>query len=261
MCLCQSIILREKLKESEQTLIKLRKSRFQPAFVPTIGFLLFLPLLTFLGFWQIDRAEQKRALIEKQNARRNERPIRLPAKEINFEEYRYKPVIVQGKYDSEHQFLVDNRVVGGKAGFYVLAPFRISHRQRAVLVNRGWIPAGSDRSILPNVDIENPTATVTGIIDRFPGVGFRLKNAGVPAAGWPSIVQVVDPGKLSELLGYQIASFQLLLDKDAQDGFYRDWKIKLHVSPEKHRAYAFQWFALAATLTVLYLWYSTRLNE
>src|SRR5690625_517931 len=41
--------------------MRLGRYRFQPSLWPSLAVLLLLPLLLGLGFWQLDRAEQKRA--------------------------------------------------------------------------------------------------------------------------------------------------------------------------------------------------------
>jgi len=45
----------------------------------------------------------------------------------------------------------------------------------------------------------------------------------------------------------------LLLDKEDQFGFIRDWKPVYGVTPDKHKAYAVQWFTLAVVLLMIYV--------
>lgn len=234
------------------------RHRFRPALVPTLVTLLLFPILLSLGFWQLDRAEQKRLLLEKQNSRRNDRPIQLRENNYSFEDLRFRRVIVRGVYDREHQLLIDNQIVKGKAGFFVLTPLHIQNSQHVVLVNRGWVPLGRDRMNLPDIKIVQKEVTVTGVMDNFPQVGIKLKGAEVPTEGWPAIVQIVEVSTLSKRLGYSLLPLQILLDQDSGQGYYRHWQFSTRMSPEKHQAYALQWFALAATLTILYLWYSTK---
>jgi len=53
-------------------------------------------------------------------------------------------------------------------------------------------------------------------------------------------------------LDYPIAGYQLLLDPDAADGFARAWQPQV-MTPEKHIAYAVQWFGLAIALFIIYI--------
>jgi len=124
-----------------------------------------------------------------------------------------------------------------------------------VLVNRGWVPMGRNRADLPDLSMGTTQVDVTGMIDHFPSVGFRLQGAGIPTDGWPAIVQVVDEKILSDRLDYPLLSFQILLDPKCEEGYLRRWKMAApRMTPEKHVGYAFQWFALTTVLVLLYLW-------
>ncbi|MCK5666942.1 MAG: hypothetical protein KAI17_25825, partial [Thiotrichaceae bacterium] len=79
--------------------------------------------------------------------------------------------------------------------------------------------------------------------------------------GWPSVVQIVDKQKITNKLNQPILDFQVQLSSDQQYGYIREWYINTRIPPEKHTAYAFQWFALAVTLTLLALWGSCKTNK
>ncbi len=80
----------------------------------------------------------------------------------------------------------------------------------------------------------------------------------MPSQGWPSIVQIIEAQKMSEKLQRIILGFQVQLAKDQANGYIREWHIVSRMPPEKHIAYAFQWFALAVTLFLLMLWISCK---
>jgi surfeit locus 1 family protein len=168
---------------------------------------------------------------------------------------------VTGHYDQAHQFLIDNQINAGNAGYFVLTPFVLQGETKAVLINRGWVPLNQNRSILPDVQLEKEQTVVTGRINRFPSVGIKLAGAEIPSEGWPSVVQVVDSQVLAKKLAYSLFPFQLELDKDLPEGFKREWHATTVMLPEQHTAYAMQWFALAFTLTILFIWYSNKRND
>jgi surfeit locus 1 family protein len=230
--------------------------------IPTLVYLCLLPPLLALGMWQLDRSEQKRALLKLQEQAVATETLHLSAGiENNTEALRYRQVEVIGRYDVAHQFLLDNQISGGKAGYFVLTPLVLTGETKAVLVNRGWIPLNQDRSVLPDLQINKVQATIAGRINHFPSVGIKLAGAEIPTAGWPSVVQVVDSNVLAEKLGYSLFQFQLELDKELPDGFKREWHTSTIMLPEQHTAYAIQWFALALTLTILFIWYSFKNND
>lgn len=174
------------------------------------------------------------------------------------EELRYREVKALGNYDQNHQFLIDNQVVEGKAGYFVITPFILNGSNKAVLVNRGWVLLNQDRSILPEISFNDDDTSISGRINNFPSVGYKLKGAEIPTDGWPSVVQVIDKAVLEKRLGYPLFPFQVQLGKDQANGYWREWRIGVTITPEKHKAYAFQWFGLAITLVILFIWFTSK---
>jgi surfeit locus 1 family protein len=227
--------------------------------IPTLVYLCLLPVLLALGMWQLDRSEQKRLLLKLQEQAGSAEVLHLSGDmENKADTLRYRQVEVSGRYDVAHQFLIDNQINGGKAGYLVLTPLELTGETKAVLVNRGWIAQNPDRTILPDLQINNAQAIIRGRVNHFPSVGIKLAGAEIPTAGWPSLVQVVDVNVLAKKLGYSLFQFQVELDKGLPDGFKREWQASTIMLPEQHMAYAIQWFALALTLTLLFIWYSFR---
>lgn len=140
-----------------------------------------------------------------------------------------------------------------------MTPLVLTGMNKAVLVNRGWVPLNKERHILPDIKIKSGAkVTLTGRINNFPVVGMKLAGAEIPSDSWPSVVQLVDINILSTKLGTPLLPFQIELEPALSDGFLRDWKTNSIISPEKHVAYAVQWFGLAATLTILFIRFSRK---
>lgn len=226
---------------------------FRPGRLPSLLTLLLIPAFCALGVWQLQRAELKRGLMAQQQARERLPPRPLPTAPFDLEELRYVPVSVRGSYDADHQFLLDNQVVDGHPGFRVLTPLRLQTGE-AVLVNRGWIPQNQDRRLLPPLPAPSGIVSIYGSIDRFPGVGYRLKGAEIPAPGWPAVVQLAEPEPLAERLGYRLLPYQVLLAAGESGGF-QVTRRQLELHPETSQGYALQWFSFAAATLILYLWY------
>ena len=237
---------------------------FRLSIIPVVVILCLLYLLISLGMWQLDRSDEKKALLDQQSQRSKDKIVQLTLHSAGrAEELRYREVKASGKYDRDHQFLIDNQVVEGKAGYFVMTPFLLSDSSWAVLVNRGWVPVNQDRSILPEVFFDVDDTSITGRINNFPSVGYKLKGAEIPTDGWPSVVQVIDKALLEKRLGYPLFPFQVQLGKDQKNGYWREWRSRVTMTPEKHKAYAFQWFGLAITLVILIIWFNSKkkLNE
>jgi surfeit locus 1 family protein len=225
--------------------------------LPTLVFLCLLSLLLSLGTWQLNRAEEKRDFLLQQAQSQTVETLRLStAIENNAETLRYRKLEVVGHYDVQHQFLIDNQISEGKVGYFVLTPFMLQGENKAVLVNRGWIALNQDRTQLPDVSITAEPTVISGRVNNFPSVGIKIAGAEIPTDSWPSVVQVVNSQILAKKLGYPLYTFQLELDKEHPHGFKREWHTTTLMPPEQHTAYAVQWFALAFTLTVLFIVYS-----
>ncbi|WP_374088303.1 SURF1 family protein [Methylomicrobium lacus] len=225
--------------------------------IPTLVVLCILPILIALGFWQLDRAEQKRAFFAAQKNGMAAPVLQLTAATADEKDVlRYRSAVASGHYDGDHQILIDNQIAGGKVGYFVLTPFILADGNKAVLVNRGWVPAHQDRKTLPDPALQQNPAQISGRINHFPGVGIKLAGADQPSAGWPAVVQVADSAILSARLGYPVFPFMIELDKQAPEGYRREWREVSVMPPEQHVAYAVQWFGLALALVLLFLWFS-----
>ncbi|GFO71997.1 surfeit locus 1 family protein [Bathymodiolus japonicus methanotrophic gill symbiont] len=238
-------------------------SRCKIKIVPLIGFIALLALLLRLGFWQLSRAEEKREFLANQTAMMQKQPQPIGQLLADNKPIRYRRVIAKGHYDVQHQILLDNQIHQGKVGYLVLTPFILAHDPTTILVNRGWVLMDKDRSKLPAIDFIPSTEmiAITGVLNEFPQVGLVLKGADQPSEGWPSKLQIINQQKITSKLGRSIADYQLQLAAGEPYGYVREWHVHTRMPPEKHTAYAFQWFALAATLTLLILWISCKTKK
>ena len=236
---------------------KLFQRDFKFSFFYSSLYLLLLILLISLGFWQLGRADEKRLLIKQQQSRLNTILELNGQTEDNSQLLRYRQIVASGYYETDKQFLIDNQIVGGKAGYFVMTPFILQGSTKAVLVNRGWLPANPDRNILPDITVDGEQITLQGRVNTFPSVGIKLEGAEIPTEGWPSVVQLVESNVLAKKLGKDLFSFQVELAPESAAGYTRNWQENSFMPPEKHIAYATQWFGLAITLTVLFFWYSS----
>jgi surfeit locus 1 family protein len=130
---------------------------------------------------------------------------------------------------------------------------RLADSEAVVLVNRGWVPVGNSRAELPDIPGTDGEVLVDGIVKLPPKRFFRLAAVDETNTGWPKVVQQLEMGELEQLLDSTLEPLILLLDKDDEFGFYRDWKAVYGVTVDKHRAYAMQWFSLAVVLLVIYI--------
>lgn len=164
-------------------------------YVAVIGLLALGALFACLGAWQLARADVSRATLAAFEAGAAE-PVRAALPRSLDEERRFERVQVRGEYELEPQFLLDNMLHDGVAGYHVLSALRVHGLRERVLVNRGWVPVGADRRVLPEVAVSPGERTVVGRLERLPRPGIRLGEdsaSGAPDPCWCCNIQPRKP--------------------------------------------------------------------
>ena len=219
---------------------------------------LLFPALLRLGFWQLEREQEKVQLQNLYTERQQQAPVDLPGLDQQ-EDMQYRQVSIAGNYDNNHIFLLDNKIYQGQAGYEVIVPL-LTDNGLVVFINRGWIPQGQYREQLPEVPLINGPVELAGSI--YVAVGEQLVlGSEVATAGWPKVIQTLDTAGLFALAGYgtelRVFPYSVRIDENSPGALTRYWPV-ISTTPEKHRAYAVQWFAMAAVLLGLYLYSSFR---
>ena len=226
--------------------------------VSTLAVAIFLPVFIALGYWQLQRAEQKRELQAEYDRRASDAPVRISGKLHLAEDLRFYRVVVDGAYESEFQLLVDNRVHNGIAGFFVVTPLRISNSNVRVLVNRGWLPWGEHREHLPAIDVPAGEQRVTGVATVPTDNRFTLGEVESLRKSQPTLWPYLDFVRYRQSVPFPVQPVIVLLDPHGGVGGYtREWN-RLDTGIAVHQGYAFQWFALAAGALVIYILLSRR---
>lgn len=218
-----------------------------------------------LGFWQLSRAEEKIEWQVAADTASQLDPIPIAEAPLPLtSERRYIRVELTGRFESEQQFLWDNRIHKGLAGYEVVTPFRLVNGQ-LVLVNRGWVRADQRREVLPDVDFASTEVeTMSGVLTQ-PSIGFSSGPAVDPAAQrWPKRMQHFAFAELNAALGEPVlAGVVQNLSSSARNSvpMYNDVWQPVSTGPERHYGYAFQWFAMFAALTLLFFYLNLERNR
>jgi surfeit locus 1 family protein len=227
---------------------------FQPALAPTAASMVVFPLLLALGFWQLDRADQKQALLESSLEKSSLDPVDLNQESSlrkNGQAMMWRRCLASGRY-SERVFLLDNQVVNGVHGYLVFSPFKLAGSGPWVVVNRGWVPAGNYRDVVPETGIPEEAVTISGIAQQPPSAGlFSGGQTEEKMGNGVSRMQSIRLDILENILGQELLSYVIRLEPSSPTGFVREWAAP-GSGRERHLGYAFQWFALAAVLAVIY---------
>jgi surfeit locus 1 family protein len=225
--------------------------RFAPTGFGTVLTLLAVVAFVSLGRWQWSKGELREAQAQ-EFAHGSERAVPLGSRSLG-EMERFQRVSVRGHYDPAHQFLLDNRINEGRAGYEVLTPLDLADG-RSLLVNRGWVPFTGYREKLPDVAFEAAPATeVLGRVEELPTEGLQSGRAPPDAqAPWPRVTTFPHPAELSAALGRTLEGRILLLDARAPDGYVREWQPP-GLPAMRHWSYAVQWWAFAGLAVVLWV--------
>jgi surfeit locus 1 family protein len=227
--------------------------RFAPQAWAIVLTSLLVAAFVSLGWWQIGRAREKRAMMDSFERGATTSVALVGA--IVDELPRYQHVSVAGQYEPARQILLDNMPSStGQPGYRVLTPLRREAAERILLVDRGWVSLGATRQDRPVVAVEAGPRTVAGRLDGLPVPGLRVGNAQAPGeTGWPRVLNFPTQADVEAALGQPVESRILLLDASSPDGYQRNWRPSVGFPPERHLGYAIQWFALAVTLIVIFV--------
>lgn len=232
--------------------------RFRPGLVPSIAVAVLLPLFLYMGYWQLQRAEEKRALQAEYDTRANGPAVQVERQVQGVEALRFYRIVATGRYETDRQILIDNRVHQGRVGYHVITPLRLENSEVRLLVNRGWVSIGEGRDRLPAVDAPAGLQQVSGVATVPAEKYFTLREPDPLDHGWQRVWQNMDMARYRAAVPFPMQPVVVLLDPaSGAGGFTREWS-RLDAGISVHQGYAFQWFMLAAGLAAIYLFMSLR---
>jgi len=213
-----------------------------------------------LGLWQSSRAVEKEQRLERMVELKQQNAVSLTevlALAVDNQQADYIndfPVNIEGDFLPDIVFLLDNQTNKYSLGYRAYQV--VQSEDYAVLVNLGWVQGSINRQELPKITALTGTHNFHGNI-RFIEKGIMLMEQKLQVNQWPLRVQQIELEKFSTLIGVQLLPFVVYLDKNEQLGYEKNWQ-PIVMPPEKHRAYAFQWYSLAVAWLSLMIWASYR---
>jgi surfeit locus 1 family protein len=207
-----------------------------------------------LGVWQLDRAAQKTALQASLDERGALPPLAtgdLATEAGAAALQHHRRVQLSGRWRPEATVYLENRQMNGRPGFFVVTPLELDDGS-AVLVQRGWQP----RDLLDRTKVV-PPPTPSGQVDvagRIAPPPARLYEFDGDSSG--PVRQNLDLTSFSREWRLELRPLSVLqlAESAPSDGLLRDWLVPA-TGVHKHYGYAFQWFALAALILGLYVWF------
>lgn len=237
--------------------MKILGRQFAPAWWATGLTAAGVALTIALGFWQLNRANEKQALQSRIDEYARATPIAVGREALNPAEVLLKRVEVRGRFEPRHVVFLDNRVYQKRAGYHVLMPLRIGNSEKFVLVNRGWIAGSGERNRTPTVITPEGEVTVRGTATPFSERYLELSSKIAEGNIWQNMV--LERYRQATQLDVQPFVIQQIDAGEFNDHLVRDWP-PVDLKRNTHLAYAVQWFALAIAIFVYYIVVNVRRN-
>ena len=216
------------------------------AIVAIVGFVL-------LGFWQLRRHDERSNVNAVILQRSEARPVGLAELLAVYGEdpdaLEYRRVRIAGTYLPDDEVLWQARTLRGSSGHDVLTP--LAHANRAVVVNRGWVPIDVVGPPVRGAEPESTTVEVTGVIRR----GQQPGGLGPtdPASGPLERISRVDLDRLQRQIDLDLYPFYLLLESQIPaQGSLPVLRPGSATDAGPHLGYAMQWFLFAGVTALSY---------
>lgn len=199
-----------------------------------------------LGFWQLNRASQKATLIADFALRQTTAP--LNAHDLTTQSapttLRYRPVAFQGATLNAFPILLENVFQNNQLGYRWYHLVSLNDKQ-VILTEGDWVLSGPSRDVLPPKPADLKTRFVTGYLEQPYRNPFMRKAIESDKITWPLRMQTLDLTLLSQLIGKEVYPMIIVSKTPTAKNF--------PVPPERHRAYATQWFGLAGACFIVSL--------
>jgi surfeit locus 1 family protein len=223
----------------------------------TLLVLLGTAVLMRLGFWQLERLEQRRAFNEHFLSVMALPRLELtaaPAEDLSMMEYRL--ATVSGVYDHENQVALRNQYNGLVFGYHLVTPLVLADGS-AILVNRGWIPASGNETPADWRKYDQPgEQTISGVLR----LGEEPEMGGVPdpelAEGQTRLEfwNNLHLARIARQIPHPLLPVYLQPDQPADNDQppIVPARPEIEITEGSHQGYAMQWFTFAAMLFLGY---------
>lgn len=209
---------------------------------------LVMALFMRLGFWQLQRAVQKEDMLTAEQYLSHEDATGWQAGKPLPKQY--QRLKITGRYLSP-VFLLDNQHYEHRFGYNVLSPFVLDNGE-VIIIDRGWVVGDSRRQNFPKVSFPKQTMTVVGSA-YFPSEKQWVLGPVVDSKTKDIVVlEILSEKIFNQVLQKKVYPFIIRLDKREPYGFVRQWKV-VSMPPQRHKAYALQWFAMAFVVFILFV--------
>jgi surfeit locus 1 family protein len=214
--------------------------------LPTLAVIAGMILLARLGFWQLDRLDQRREKNAALVAALESEPVDLNTAVLpdDLIPLKDRDAVAQGEFDFSHQGIVKLQTFQGQPGVNLVAPLVLDGGDTAVLVDRGWVPEDNNYAAYDESGpvIINGYIALTQTLNRGGTLTDELAWYRVDIAA----IQTQMPYKLLPIFIKQAPG-----ENNDQPPLRSEREVDLSEGP--HMGYAVQWFLFSTILGVMYI--------
>lgn len=240
-----------------KTVLQFGELKFHINWLIAVCVALTVALLTNLGFWQLGRLDDKRALREAMQDRLEATPVALaqiaprssPVSELQAETLENLRVTASGHYWNEASFVVAFQFFQGAPGFELITPFELEETGETVLVSRGWVAPGPGDDGMPYVVPIEGERQLTGQL-HVPMIAATAGVTQVEGESWPLRFRRLDVERATQVLERPLLPWVVRLGPGEVGVFARHWPA-VAVNTRTHIQYAVQWFGMAAVVLLI----------
>ncbi|MCK9489548.1 MAG: SURF1 family protein [Xanthomonadales bacterium] len=259
---------------------------------PALSWLLLaLCLVVFInaGRWQHDKAMAKHERIAAFEDARQQPATAFDGIAIdaitgdagNSADAGFKRIHVNGRILPQ-RYLLDNQVRGGRPGIEVFAPMHTDTGAHLLLA-LGWLAYPDARRQLPALpnfpalaeNVEDDAASgiagetgdgaspdrseaappmqFSGLLAPPPAYGLRLGRNWPEQPGPDKLMPYFDIAEVATDSGLPLIERVLWLDAEPASPWLRDWQPTQGMPPERHLAYAWQWWSMAVASVIVFI--------
>jgi len=224
------------------------KISFTPSWVMSLLTIFAIFLFVRLGFWQLERAQEKKQMLAAMSQFAKLSPIdwsmndKLPVQ--------YQQIKINGNY-LPHVLLLDNQHHNHNFGYDVISLLH-TNNGKIILVDRGWVAGDITRRIYPQIKNPKGNISISGSVYYPSTKNWVLGQAIEEKTNDLAIIESLDTKLLGQFLHKSVYPFIIRLNRDNAYGYLREWAI-VSMSPNRHYAYAFQWVVIAIAVLVIFI--------
>jgi len=230
--------------------IKLGKLIFSPKLPSSIALVFLLPILVYLGRWQLGRAEEKTIYTERLKQDNEYVDFRAISKVDPL----FKKVRVTGNFLGKKNYFLNNQLKNNQLGYRVISPFLVTATNKVLLIDRGWVLEPITESIATQKQ------QIFGAITTA-RLGIQLKPLVIDINDELPIIHSLDYAVIADALNESCYPFILQLEQPSKLLFTPMPKVSVNMPASKHIGYALQWFCMALMLTIYYFVINSRRVE